>query len=66
MKTADDAGGRTLDPRNYTGRSTKTTMTDHSRDTDGEFEYHLRQAYHLAERDEVRYHIRKAAATLRE
>ncbi|WP_177197564.1 hypothetical protein [Halogranum rubrum] len=41
-----------------------TELQSEASHTSRGFEYHLRQAYHAAERDEVHYHIRKAAASL--
>jgi hypothetical protein len=66
VKTADDVDGSAVDRRENTTRPSNTTMDPNSRDGSREFEYHLRQAFHLAERDEVKYHIRAAAAALDE
>lgn len=66
MTTADDVDGRAANPQKTAERPPNTTMDPNSGETNSEFEYHLRQAFHLAERDAVRYHIREAAAALDE
>jgi hypothetical protein len=65
VKTADDPSDRTIDS-STSAASTMVATAEPRRETSRAFEYHLRQAYHMAECDEVRYHIRKAASSLDE